>query len=196
MKTSIVSIWNVIIIFIQKIIDQSYRIVFGIPTLKRSQITANLFLGGQYNLRGLQKLKEMKITAIVNMRISSVHKEADYVGLKYLHLPTPDQTPPSIESLAKGAEFVENEIKNGGKVYIHCRQGQGRGPSMAIAYLLKIGLTFDDALKLIKKVRTFIRPTSEQIIRLKELEKFFINQKEISKVTDQKLTNARSANFN
>ena len=177
METSIISIWNIVIIFIQKIIDQTYRIIFGIPTLRRSQITANLFLGGQYNLRGLRKLKEMGITAIVNMRINSIYAEAHYEGFKYLHLPTTDQTPPSIEDLARGAQFIEDEIKNGGKCYIHCRQGQGRGPSMAIAYLLKIGTTFDDAFKLVKKVRTFIRPTPAQIERLKELELFFKNQK-------------------
>lgn len=145
----------------------------GIPTLRRSQVTANLFLGGQYNLRGLRKLKEMGITGIINMRMHSIYKQAQYEGFNYLYLPTPDNTPPTIEDLVKGADFAHNEIKNNGKVYIHCRQGLGRGPSMAIAYLLKMGATFDDAFATVKKVRTFINPRPAQVKRLKELEAYY-----------------------
>jgi len=172
------STWLIIVIFFEKIIDQSYRLLMGIPTLKRSQITASLFLGGQYNLRGLKLLKEMGITAIINMRIHSIYKEAHFEGLKYLHLPTPDNTAPALEDLVAGAEFACTEIDKGGRVYIHCRQGLGRGPSMAMAYLLKKGATYDDALAMIKRVRTFINPTRTQVNRLKELELFFRQHEE------------------
>jgi len=88
-------------------------------------------------------------------------------------LPTPDNTPPPIETLIKGADFADTEIKSGGKVYIHCWQGLGRGPTMTIAYLIKTGLTFDDAFALVKKVRPFINPRPGQVDRLKELERFY-----------------------
>ena len=177
MWAKIISLWVISVIFIQKIIDHTHNTFFGVPTLKRSKITANLFLGGQYNLQGLSKLKKMGVTAIVNMRIHSIYTIAHYQGFEYLHLPTIDNTAPKLEDLILGAEFAEKAIKNGGKVYIHCRQGHGRGPSMAIAYLLKIGTTYDDAFKLVKKVRTFINPQEEQIIRLKELEAYYIKLK-------------------
>lgn len=141
--------------------------------MKRSQITRNLFLGGQYNLQGLNKLKAMGITAIVNMRTNSIYHEAKFQGLKYLHLPTIDNAPPLLDDLIKGAEFTAQEINQGGKVYIHCRQGIGRGPSMAIAYLLKMGATYEDAFSTVKNVRTFINPRPGQIARLKELEEWF-----------------------
>ena len=166
----------VVLIQIHKIVDILHRQMLGIPYLKRSQITADLFLGGQYNLVGLKKLKQIGITAIVNMRLTSIYNEAHYEGFRYLHLPTTDNTPPTLEDLIKGAEFVDTEIKNKGKVYIHCRQGLGRGPSMAIAYLLKLGTTYDDAFKIIKKVRSFINPRPMQITRLKELEMYYKNE--------------------
>lgn len=170
------SIAVMIIIFFQKITDMSYRLLKGIPTLRRSQITANLFLGGQYNLVGLRRLKEMGITAIINMRMHSIYQAAQYEGFHYLHLPTIDNTAPLLQDLIKGAEFAHEEIKNGGKVYIHCRQGLGRGPTMAIAYLLKMGATYEDAFATVKKTRTFINPRPEQIQRLKELETWFKQQ--------------------
>jgi protein-tyrosine phosphatase len=153
--------------------DNIHRVITGIPRLKRSQITADLFLGSQYNLVGLQKLKAIGITAIVNMRVHDTYEEAVYEGIKYLHLPTVDNTPPPLEVLIKGAEFIDNEIKNKGKVYVHCRQGLGRGPTMAMAYLEKLGMTYEDAYAMIRKVRVFINPRPGQIKRLKELQKYY-----------------------
>ncbi len=165
------------IIFLQRVYDNFYRIFAGMPTLKRSQITANLFLGSQYTLLGLKKLKALGITGIVNMRMHAQYSESAYEGFNYLHLPTPDNTPPSMEILIKGADFADAEIKRGGKVYIHCRQGLGRGPTMTIAYLIKSGLTFADAFALVKKVRPFIDPRPEQVERLKELERYYTENK-------------------
>lgn len=173
MTNKIKSLITLIVIFWQKIWDNVYRFFYGIPTLKHSQITADLFLGSQYSLLGLQKLKALGITAIVNMRENPIFAESQYQGFKYLHLPTVDNTPPPLDVLIRGADFMNTEIKAGGKVYVHCRQGLGRGPTMAIAYLLSTGLTFEDAFALVKKVRTFINPRVTQIARLKELEQLY-----------------------
>lgn len=171
--------WLIILtIQIQKWIDYLHRVLLGIPTLQRSQISANLFLGGQYNLRGLKKLKQMGITAIVSMREDSSFKEAQFDGIKFLHLPTVDNTAPKVEDLIKGADFIDHEIKNNGKVYIHCRQGLGRGPSMAIAYLIKLGTTYNDAHALVKNVRTFIKLRPSQTARLKEIEELYNSSKQ------------------
>jgi len=80
----------------------------------------------------------------------------------------------------KGYAFLPGISVNDGLldiiVYIHCRQGLGRGPSMAIAYLLKMGATYDDALATVKRVRSFINPRPVQVQRLKELEMYFREQ--------------------
>ena len=173
MLQKIKSLFTLAALLLQYQYDNTYRVIFGMPTLKRCQVTANLFLGSQYNLVGLRKLKALGITGIINMRMHSVYKEAQYEGTHYLHLPTPDNTPPDMEALIKGADFADKEIKNDGKVYIHCRQGLGRGPTMAIAYLLKTGLTMEDAITLVKKARPFINPRKGQLARLKELEEYY-----------------------
>jgi len=64
----------------EKVYDNLYRLFAGLPQLKRSQITANLFLGSQYNMIGLQKLRELGVTGIINMRVHSVYSEAQYQG--------------------------------------------------------------------------------------------------------------------
>jgi len=173
MLTKLKSWLRVAGLFLQYQSDNIYRVMFGMPRLKRCEITANLYLGSQYNLVGLRKLQALGITAIINMRMHSVYSQAQYQGIAYLHLPTPDNTPPDLGVLKKGANFADKAVKNGGKVYIHCRQGLGRGPTMATAYLLKTGLTLHDALALIRKARPFINPRPGQIERLKELEIYY-----------------------
>ena len=119
---------------------------------------------------GLKRLKKLGVTAIVNMRKHATYSEAVHEGIKYLHLPTVDNTPPELGDLLKGADFIDNEIRSGGAVYVHCRQGLGRGPTMAMAYLIKLGLTYEQAYQTVRKVRVFINPRPGQIQRLKELE--------------------------
>src|ERR1700712_1644800 len=102
--------------------DNAHRVITGLPRLSRSQITAHLFLGSQYNLLGLRKLKALGVTAIVNMRTHNDYSNAQHEGIKYLHLPTVDNTPPPLEILLKGADFIDDEIKRGGIAYVHCRQ--------------------------------------------------------------------------
>jgi dual specificity MAP kinase phosphatase len=177
MLTTLKSWLKVVGLVLQYQSDNIYRVMFGMPRLKRCEITANLYLGSQYNLVGLRKLKALGVTAIINMRMHSVYSEAQYEGFHYLHLPTPDNTPPDLDVLKHGADFADKEVRNGGKVYIHCRQGLGRGPTMATAYLLKTGLTLKDALALIRKARPFINPRPGQIARLKELETYYQDKK-------------------
>lgn len=160
-------------LFFDYLYDNIFRIITGMPRLKRCQITGHLFLGSQYNKIGLKKLKALGVTAIVNMRMHNSYNKAGHKGMKYLHFPTIDNTPPPLEVLIEGANFIDEEIKNKGIVYVHCRQGLGRGPTMAMAYLIKLGLTYQDAYNQIRRVRIFINPRQGQIRRLKELEAYY-----------------------
>lgn len=171
------SLFLYFLVQIDRVVDHSWRYLTGLPLAKRSAITPDIFLGGQYGLQSISKLKLLGVTAIVNMRERSIHKDLKTLDVKVLNLPTQDKTAPTLEQLKQGSKFIAEEIKNGGKVYIHCWWGEERGPTMAIAYLISTGMTFDDAFKLVKKVRTFINPVPNQITRLKEFEKVIQEEK-------------------
>lgn len=145
--------------------------------MKYSQITPNLYLGGQYGPQALETMHKRGITAVVNMRQHSIHKPDAYPWMKVLNLPTDDWTPPSMESLVKGSAFIKGEIAAGGKVYVHCKYGEGRGPVMALAYLLSTGMTLPDAYATVQKVRTFVRPNKAQRDRLEEFSSFLEREK-------------------
>jgi dual specificity MAP kinase phosphatase len=147
--------------------DYLYRKFTGLLVIKNSQITTQIFLGGQYGLRSIPQLKKLGITAIVNMRMRSIPNTQNNSDFRYLYLPTPDRQAPTLANLKKGVAFITAEIKKGGKVYVHCHAGEGRGPTMVLAYLISTGLVLEDAVQLIKNVRIFIRPTRVQFDQLK-----------------------------
>lgn len=151
-----------------RLIDHSWRRFTGSSFRRYSYIAPHLFVGGQYTRVGLSTLKKWGVTAIVSMRSRQSFDITKLGWAKFLHLPIPDKTPPSLEQLDKGVQFIKDEIASGGSVYVHCFWGEGRGPTMAAAYLSTTGLTVDDAFKLIKKARPFIRPTDEQVARVRE----------------------------
>lgn len=173
------SLWVSGVIQLQRLIDHIWRHATGFPALSRSMITPNLYLGGQYYLRSITLLKRLGVTGIISMRMREVPHQEVLRDFHLLHLPTPDRNAPTLEQLQEGVVFIEKEIKNSGKVYIHCRAGEGRGPTMALAYLIYSGMTYDDAYALVKKIRTFINPTPAQIERLQEFEKIVAKKKKL-----------------
>lgn len=165
---------------IERGFDHLHRRYYGLPTMKYSQITPTLYVGGQYTLRAVKTLKKRGVTGVVNMRMRSIHKETDtnLSWLSILNLPTPDLTAPRIEDLQKGVKFIRKQIDAGGKVYVHCRAGEGRGPTMGLAFLISEGMTLEDALKLVQKTRTFARPTTPQMKQLKVFEDLMEKQRQ------------------
>jgi predicted protein tyrosine phosphatase len=147
--------------------DHLIRIVTGAPMRSASQITSQLHVGGQHRRRGLRRLSSRGVTAVVNMRIE-FDDEAAGIGIQpYLHLPTVDDTAPSLEHLHIGVGFIAEEIRRGGGVYVHCGSGVGRAPTMAAAYLVSTGVPLDEAWARIYAVRPFIRPRPEQVAQVR-----------------------------
>jgi hypothetical protein len=131
--------------------------------------TCDVYFGGQYTTRDIAKFRSLGITAVINMR-SAIQPADLHTEFKYLHLPMPENFPPDLDSLIKGGSFIEQVIKEGGKVYINCLRGKGRGPVLVIAWLILCGETFGNAYEIVKSCRSDIELNYSQIDRLKELQ--------------------------
>jgi protein tyrosine phosphatase (PTP) superfamily phosphohydrolase (DUF442 family) len=147
--------------------DHVARIVSGAPLRRVSQITPGLHVGGQYRRWGWPRVVRRGITAVVNMRVEFDDRAAGIAPRRYLHLPTVDDTAPSLADLRAGAEFVAREVAQGGCVYVHCGSGVGRAAAMAAAYLISTGLTEEEAWARIRQARPFIRPTAVQVAQIR-----------------------------
>lgn len=84
----------------------------------------------------------------------------------YLWLPVKDHTPPTQVQLELGVVFLEKLVARGRKVYVHCRRGHGRAPTLVAAYLIKQGYTPEAAEELIKAQRPSIhlQPSQRQAL--------------------------------
>lgn len=141
--------------------------VTGIPILKYSRVTDQLFVGPQFRANGLRYLQRAGINAVVNLRKEVDDLDRGLVPDKYCYLPTVDDQAPSLEHLDRGVDFIHEVITEGGKVYIHCGAGVGRAPTMAAAYLIATGYSLDQALAAIREVRPFIYIMPPQMEQLK-----------------------------
>jgi predicted protein tyrosine phosphatase len=148
------------------LVDHIVRVVTGAPIHAMSQITPQIQLGGQHSRRGWPKLVARGVTAVVNMRIEYDDLAAGIAPPRYLHLPTVDETAPSLEHLEQGVAFMAHEIADGGTVYVHCASGIGRAATLVAAYLVRQGLTSEQAWARIQETRPYVRPEPEQIEQL------------------------------
>lgn len=142
----------------------------GVPTLRYTRISPQIFVGPQYRARGMAKLLRNGISAGLNLRVEFDDAAHGLAMPRYCHLPTIDDTPPSLDHLYEGITFIEQAVEAGEKVYIHCAGGIGRAPTMAAAYFMSEGDDLAGALSRIRAVRPFIRIMPSQMEQLKALE--------------------------
>jgi protein-tyrosine phosphatase len=158
------------IALIWRFIDQGIRKWTGAPVWRLSRITPQVYVGGQHYQWAA--LEQEGIAAVVNLR--EVHYDDVQRGIGgtyHLHLPTRDNTPPSMADLARGADFIAEQIQLGHKVYIHCGVGVGRAPSLAAAYFIKHErLNAREAIRLIRRTRPFVHLTGRQLDQLVRFE--------------------------
>jgi hypothetical protein len=157
-------------------VDKFGRKLLGRPIWRFSWITPQILLGGQPARRLWPQLTAVGVKGVINMR--EEYNYAEEIGglgevFKYLYLPTKDNTAPTLAQLEQGVAFMHEVLKGEGKLYIHCWEGLGRGPTMVAAYLVSEGLTPDEAWSYIRNVRPFIRPVTSQQERLMELYEHF-----------------------
>lgn len=142
----------------------------GRISLRYSRVTPQLYIGPQYGRRGKSALEDAGITASVSLRAEFDDMEHGLALKDHSYLPTVDNTPPSMEHLAEGVEFIQRMIDDEGVVYVHCGSGVGRAPSLVAAYLVKQGIPLEEAIERIQRVRPFVRILPDQLERLREYE--------------------------
>jgi protein-tyrosine phosphatase len=120
-----------------------------------------------------EDFKRLGINAEINLEIE--RDELPTFGQEiYLWLPTVDNTCPSIDQLTVGTALIDQICKGMKKVYVHCKMGHGRSPTLVAAYLTRFRhMRVEEALEFIKKKRPEIHPNASQINGLLEFAKLW-----------------------
>ena len=136
-----------------------------------AEIIPNLFLGSVGCSSNLEELQNNKITHIVCCASGMENKFPD--KFKYYNVNLLDKETENLRVHLDGTyKFIDEALKNGGRVLIHCYAGVSRSASVLIAYLMKSQkMKFEDALNLLKSKRGKVNPNSGFVEQLKEYEK-------------------------
>lgn len=137
-----------------------------------NQITDLIYLGTNLccnNLTHMRILLDHKIKADIDLEEG---RQEETLGVEtYLWLPVIDKQAPSRTQLKVGVAVLENLIKDGKKVYVHCKNGHGRSPTLVAAYYVSQGLGVDDAISKVREKRPEIHLEKVQIAALKGYQK-------------------------
>lgn len=102
----------------------------------------------------LAEARKHGITAVVTLTqrpfFPAIVQES---GIQYLYLPIEDFSPPTMDQIDKFVRFVDDVRAGGGAVMVHCFAGVGRTGTMLATYLVKEGLTAQEAIDRVRKTR-------------------------------------------
>jgi polymorphic toxin system DSP-PTPase phosphatase-like protein len=128
-------------------------------------LTEQLAVGGCFAIDRAEDLaRDHGIGAIVDLREEDRDDEERLraAGIDFLHLPTPDLQPASVDKLDRGVRFAREHIGRGNKVLIHCQHGIGRSALLSLCVLVDQGWEPLDALSHAKDVRAVVSPSHSQ----------------------------------
>lgn len=127
-----------------------------VPILEYNYITDGIYIGtNQCCQRHFdEKLKKEGIEVDISLEEDRV--DAPFGVEFYIWIPIENHTAPTQDQLDFGVSVLEKLVALDKKVYVHCRNGHGRAPTMVAAYLVKQGKSVDEALEFVGSKRPSI----------------------------------------
>ena len=154
--------------------------------LNYSEVTPQLAVGGAFRRRQIKRLKHRGVTAVVDCRQEACDdaNALAQAGIQFLHLPTPDRYGFSYEQMSDGVTWVLDRLANGGRAFLHCEHGVGRGPLMTCAVLVAQGYGAPEALRIVRSTRWQALPNDRQLAALLEFEQEWRRQQGLAAAVD------------
>ncbi len=137
-----------------------------------SKITNNIFIGTNKccQIHFNKSLIKKGIFADISLE-KELNDSPQGVKL-FLWIPTIDHKAPPFHLLKLGVDVLDHIVKENLKVYVHCRSGHTRAPTLVAAYFIKKGYSIKEAISIIKKKRPKINIHPDQMKALKKYQIF------------------------
>ncbi len=141
------------------------RFVRRPPALPVDRVAPWLLIGPALDEGGYRRLTELGVTHVADLREEAADNEGvmGALGLRWMRLPIPDRAAPSIDDVERLIAWWEGERSEERALYLHCRAGFGRTPTVAIALLVHKGMPLMDAHRHVRAARPAAQPTEAQM---------------------------------
>jgi atypical dual specificity phosphatase len=116
----------------------------------------------------LRALADSGVKVLVNLHVQAHPPELlTNCGLEEVHLPVADFTAPTEEQLRRGVNVIDEAIRGGTKVAVHCGGGLGRTGTLVACYLVTQGRSAEDAIAEVRRLRpgSVETPAQEAAVR-------------------------------
>ena len=137
-----------------------------------SKVTDQIYLGSDLCKAGVclihgDEFRRLGIT--VELNLSRENNELPPKDIEtYLWLPVVDGYSPTQAQFDLGTSAMHEAIKGGKIIYVHCKNGHARSPSLVVAYIVRFeGKSIDEATNLIKEKRPEVHIEETQLSELK-----------------------------
>jgi len=136
---------------------------------KKLNINAVLTINEEY---------ELKCSTLVGRPVT--YDEWKSLGVENLVLNSPDFLPPSFDLLLKGSDWINKQVIQHKKVYVHCKSGMGRSASMVAAYLMRYKFMDPHSARAVLAIKrpVVFSTKSKQLKNLINFESWLRNRKE------------------
>lgn len=153
-----------------KKITDIYNHAFGLKGFDYDQISETVFIGTnmccQFGFH--RELLAKGVRADISLEKEKIDAP---VGVDYfLWLPTKDMEAPTQDALQIGVQALEFFAQKNIKVYIHCKNGHGRAPTLYLAFLISRGMDIQPALASLKAKRPSVHLNEIQLQALKKFQ--------------------------
>lgn len=133
-------------------------------------IGSDLCKGGVCLLHG-QEFKKLGVSFEINLSLENNELPPKDMEIGYMWLPVTDGYSPSQLQLDMGTSAMHEVVESGKTVYVHCKNGHSRSPTMVSAYLIRFEkMPKEKAEELIKEKRPEIHIEEAQLNELKKFE--------------------------
>lgn len=142
-----------------------------IAKLEFNYITDNIYIGTNQCCQTHfdEKLAKKGVTADISLEEERI--DAPFGVDFYAWIPVKDHTAPSRDKFEFGTHIIEKLVSMKRKIYVHCKNGHGRAPTLVAAYLIKKGKTAEEAVAFIKSKRPTIHLSKSQKLSLQNFAK-------------------------
>jgi diacylglycerol kinase (ATP) len=147
------------------------RRVDKVPAIQKIQ--QNLFLACRLFPSDMQELQHEGVKAILDVtaEFDGLDWTSQAENLAYLNIPVLDHQSPGTEDLLRAVNWIDNQLRAGRPVVVHCALGRGRSVFVTAAYLLSKNdkLTVEEALSRIRSIRATANLNRKQLRALRKI---------------------------